>query len=607
MLEALPDRVFLGICTGPYDPAVAAVRGGQVIAYAEEERFTRNKHAVGDYPIHALQYCLEASGKRIDEIAGVGVGWDLAAYTDGRMSKFFDTLSAEWDVDTATKAWQQTNLDRFSISGNERFHHYQWRRRYGDLRFPPIRFAPHHFTHAFQSAMESPFESALVLTVDGSGDEHTTVLWEKRGTRLDPLRQIRMPHSLGWFYAAFTEYLGFEAYDGEYKVMGLAAHGKLRPELRDLIDQVLLTAPDGVEFRLDPSYIHYGDHSYSGRFTDKLPETLGRAPRLPQEELTQWHMDLAFAVQDALEEAVCRLIRWAVAETGIRTVCTGGGVGLNVKMNSRIFELPEVDDAFCHPLCGDSGAAAGAALVACFQETGLPPSPLTTLALGPEDDEETVTKVLANAGIAYERPADLYASISRELAAGSVVGWCQGRMEAGPRALGQRSILADPRSLAVRDKVNAVVKQRELWRPFGPAMTASAADRYFERATDSRFMTMAFAANERLREEAPAIVHTDGSVRVQMVHPESSAGLHQLLTEFEALTGVPVLLNTSFNVRGEPVVRSTEDALRTFWATGLDVLVVGDCVVRKGKAAEPGLRGTEFTERLEQSLGLLGS
>jgi carbamoyltransferase len=586
----MSDQVFLGISTAEFDPAVAAVVDGRVIVYAEEERFLRTKHAPGRYPDRALRYCLETAGVRLDEVASVTVGYDLAAYTDGRMRRFFDGMGQEWPLDQATLDWQRGCLREFDIPGQTAKHHYHWRRQFGDVAFPPIRFAPHHYAHAFQSAMESPFESAVVLTLDGSGDKHTTVLWLKRGAGLTPLREVCMPHSLGWFYAAFTEYLGFDAYDGEYKVMGLAAHGGPDPAVADLVGQVLLPASDGVEYRLEPSYIHYGEHSYSRRFTDKLVKLLGEAPRLPRDPVTRWHMDLAFAVQQALEDAACRLIRWGIAQTGVSDVCIGGGVGLNVKMNSRIFALPEVTDVFAHPLCADNGQAAGAALVTCHRETGALPPPLASLAWGPEQGNEEIEAVLHNAGVAYTRSDDICETVAADLAAGRLVAWCQGRLEAGPRALGQRSILADPRSVEVRDRVNAAVKQRELWRPFGPSMIASAAGRYFEHHTDSRYMTMAFPASEALRRDAPAIVHTDGSSRVQIVHESANPRYHRLIERFGELTGVPVVLNTSFNVRGEPIVSTTEDALRTFFATGLDVLAVGDFVVRKDRTDETGDR-----------------
>lgn len=581
-------RTYLGIATGPVDPAVAVVRGGRVIAHVEEERFVRDKHAIGRYPVGALQYCLQVAERRIDEIDAVAVGWNCAAYSDGRMRQFFEALGEEWPLDAATREWQHGTLRRFNVTATRTLHERQWARQYGDLDFPPIRSTPHHFTHAFQAAMESPFESAVVLTMDGSGDEHTTVLWRKNGAELEPLREIQIPHSLGWFYAAFTEYLGFTAYDGEYKVMGLAAHGGPDKSLHEAVSQVLMPAQDGIEYRLDPTFIHYGDHTYSDRHTDKLVKLLGAPPRLPDEDITAWHMDLAFAVQQALEDAAVRLVRWAVRTTGIRDVCLGGGVALNVKMNSRILELSEVDDVFAHPLCADSGAAAGAALAVSYGETGLLPPPLTSLALGPQDGPAAVEATLRSAGIRFERSASLADTIAGDLAAGKLIGWCEGRMEAGPRALGQRSILADPRDVAVRDRVNAVVKHRELWRPFGPAMLSTAADRYFDQPTDTRFMMMALRAKDALVHDAPAIVHSDGTSRVQLVPAESDTPFARLLHAFDALTGVPVLLNTSFNVKGEPIVCSTEDALRTFWSTGLDVLVLGDVVVRKGDPDQEG-------------------
>jgi carbamoyltransferase len=275
---------------------------------------------------------------------------------------------------------------------------------------------------------------------------------------------------------------------------------------------------------------------------------------------------------------------WGVRETGIHRVCLGGGVALNIKMNSRLFMRSDVEDVFPHPLCSDSGAAAGAALAACFQSAGTRPERLESLALGIEQTNDDIEQALSNAWLEYERPADVCAAAAEELANGRVVGWFQGRMEAGPRALGQRSILADPRSPANRDRVNAVIKFREYWRPFCPSMTAAAADRYFAKHTRAPFMILAFPANERLKEDAPAIVHVDGTSRVQFVEPSVLPKYHRLLEEFEKLTGVPVLLNTSFNVKGEPIVCTIHDALRTFWSTGMEVLVAGDFIVRKPRA-----------------------
>lgn len=577
-------ETFIGIFAGGVDPAVAAVRDGQVVAYSEEERHLRYKHATGVYPMRALKYCLAEAGVGLDQVSAVAMNWDLPAYGDGTMRAFFDRLNQEWPVDAQTRAWQRWVLGWFDPVAMERYHHRHWRKEFGDIRFPPLHSMPHHYGHAFHAAMQGPFPQAICLTIDGSGDQHTAVLWRRDGDRLEALREIFVPHSLGWFYAAITEYLGFDAYDGEYKVMGLAAYGRPDVALSDKIDQVVGVAPDGVEFRVDPRFIHHGAHTWSGRFTDALVELLGRPPRLPDDELTSWHEDLAFAAQAALEQAVVRLVLWGVRQTGIHQVCIGGGVGLNVKMNSRLFEHPEIEDLFAQPLCSDSGAAIGAALAACLELTGAQPEPLRTLALGPANADDEIEQALRLARLDYERPADICEAVADELAAGRIVGWFQGRMEAGPRALGQRSILADPRTVDNRDKVNAIIKFREYWRPFCPSMTVEAAPDYFDSFTDAPFMIMAFPANERLSKEAPAAVHVDGTARVQLVHAETLPRYHQLLKAFERRTGVPVLLNTSFNVKGEPIVCTVRDALRTFWSTGLEVLACGDLLIRK-----PGL------------------
>jgi len=579
--RAGPSDLFLGIFEGHSDPAVAIVRGGEVLAYAEEERHLRYKHAHGLYPSRALQYCLDVAGATIEDIVAVGINWNLPSFTNGTIEEFYRSLRAEWPIDARTEAWQGAMLRRFNERNLTAHHHGHWRRMFGDKKLPPLHAVPHHYTHAFQACMQSPFEESICVTIDGSGDEDCTVVWHHRGDRVEALRRIPIPHSLGWAYAAFTEYLGFAAYDGEYKVMGLAAYGRPDPALREAVGKVIFPAPDGIEYRVDATYVHYGPRNWSERFTDKLPELFGRPPRLREEEITSWHEDLAYAVQENLEEAVRRLVLWAVNETGVRDVCISGGVGQNIKMNTALFELPEVRDVRPHPLCSDGGAAAGAALAACAELGGGRPEPIRTLALGHQESDEEIEAILKLTLLDYEKPADICEAVAAELARGHIVGWFQGRMEGGPRALGQRSILADPRTIENRDRVNAVIKFREYWRPFCPSMPAEAAERYFERYTDAPFMTIAFEANERLRAEAPAIVHVDGTSRVQMVHQEVLPRYHKLLVEFEKLTGVPVILNTSFNVKGEPIVCTVQDALRTFGATGIEVLAVGGFLIRK--------------------------
>jgi carbamoyltransferase len=575
---------FLGIFEGHADPAVAIVRGGEIVAYAEEERFIRQKHAWGVYPHKSLDFCLNTAGISLSDVDAVGINWDLDGYTNGRIGSFFDEVNSSFDVDHGTRAWQRSVLGRFGRAATEGRHHFEWRRACGDIEFPPIVSAPHHYTHAFQATMQSGFDESLCLTIDGSGDEHCTVLWEHRGESLAPIYERKMPHSLGWFYAAFTEYLGFKAYDGEYKLMGLAAYGRPNNELSAKVSHILNVEPDLPEiYTVEPTFIHYGEHTYSTRFTDRLVELFGQTPRLSTEEYSEWWEDLAFAVQAKLEDAACALIEYGIKKTGHRKITIGGGVGLNVKMNSRLFELAGVHDVWANPLCSDGGAAVGAALVAEYNAIRIYPKKLTRLNYG--YSEPDVESVLRSAKVVFTKPTDIATAVAKLIADGKIVGWFQGAMEAGPRALGQRCILADPRAIASRDKVNSIVKFREYWRPFCPSILAERADDYLVRYTNAPFMIIAFPATEKLKADAPAVVHVDGTARVQIVEKDVLPLYHRLISEFESLTGVGVLLNTSFNVKGEPMVCTARDALRTFWSTGLDALAIGDCLVQKPEAS----------------------
>jgi carbamoyltransferase len=589
MAEASSRSVFLGINLF-VDPSVAIVEDGKVLAFSEEERHVRNKHAIGLYPTRALEFCLDRAGVSLDEVRAVGIPWDLPAYTDGAMEAFYRNLRRKKTLDSNTVAWQDRTLRTYHRGPYEELHRREWRRSFGVRRFPELCPIPHHENHALHALMQSPFEEAICLTLDGSGDRDCTVVWRYQKGTIEAVRRFEMPHSLGWFYAAFTEYLGFDAYDGEYKVMGLAAYGRPNRDMADRVSRVLRPAADGVGYELETAYVHDGPHSHSGRYTDHLPELFGRPPRAPTHAIDDWHRDLAYAVQDALEEAVVRVARWAVHTTGIRRLCLSGGVAQNVKLNSRLLRLEEVDDVFAHPLCSDSGAAAGAALVACFRATGKRPERLTTLALGPEQSDAEIEAALRLAHLEYERPEDLCEAVAAELAEGRIVGWFQGRMEAGPRALGQRSILADPRRVESRDRVNAIVKFREDWRPFCPSILAEAQSKYLVATSATPFMIVAVDATPALKTDAPAVVHVDGTVRPQTVEKHVLPRYHRLLEAFGRRTGVPVLLNTSFNVRGEPIVCSITDALRTFWSTGLDVLAAGEFIVRKPRVAAPRSR-----------------
>lgn len=565
------------------DPAAALIADGRIVAYVEEERLVRNKHAAHVFPIRSIEACLRLGGIALGQLDAIVFGWDAPRYGSGEMARFYDEVNQRFPPDPATRSWQQRTLGLFAPAGLQRTLASHLVRAFGvePGELPPLHFEPHHRSHAAAAFLLSPFEEALVLTLDGSGDRDCTTLWRGRGATLEPLDRIELPHSLGWFYAAITEYLGFDAYDGEYKVMGLAAYGRENPELRRKLATIVRPGPRGFDYEVDPTFLHHGEHTYSGRFTDRLPALFGLPPRLGPRRLEPIHEDLAFEAQRLLEETVIRLVSHFQRETGLRALCIGGGVGLNVKMNSRLHRMDLFDRVWAFPIPNDSGLTIGAAIAHWSRATGRRPPPLDHLYLGPSYDDDDIEHQLRQCGLAYRRPADLAEATADLLAAGKVIGWFQGAMEGGPRALGGRSILADPRSIEARDRVNAAVKFREYWRPFCPSLTIEAAERYLIKPAPAPFMILAFEATELARRAVPAVVHVDGTVRVQTVDAATAPRYHALLRAFERKTSVPVVLNTSFNVKGEAIVCTPRDAIRCFAATGLDALVIGAFLVEK--------------------------
>ena len=564
------------------DPAAALIEDGRVVAYVEEERLLRNKHAANLFPIRSIEACLALGGVGLGGIDAIVYGWDAPRYGSGEMARFYEEVNARFPPDAATRRWQQRNVGLFTPAALRRTLESNLVRHFGvaPAEVPPLHFHPHHRSHAAAAFLLSPYEEALVLTVDGSGDRDCTTVWRGRGATLEPLHRIELPHSLGWFYAAITEYLGFDAYDGEYKVMGLAAYGRENLALREKLAKIVRPGPRGFDYEVDPAFLHHGAHTYSDRFTDQLAALIGLPPRLGPRKLEPIHEDLAFEAQRLLEETVIRLVSHFQRETGLRTLCVGGGVGLNVKLNSRLYR-DVFDHVWAFPIPSDSGLAIGAAIGHWVEATHTRPPPLDHVYLGPSYDDADIENQLRQCGLAYRRPDDLADAAAEMLADGKVIGWFQGRMEGGPRALGGRSILADPRTLAARDRVNAAVKFREYWRPFCPSLTVESAAHYLVKPDAAPFMILAFPATELARRAAPAVVHVDGSVRVQTVDAATAPRYHALLEAFERKTSVPVVLNTSFNVKGEAIVCTPRDAIRCFAATGLDALAIGAFIVEK--------------------------
>jgi carbamoyltransferase len=563
------------------DPAACLLDDGRLVAYIEEERLLRYKHATEIFPIRSIDYCLKAGGIRLDDVDCIAYGWDIPRYTNGSMREFFTRVNREYPPNEGTRAWQDQLLGWFDETAFKERLRRELVRFYGEVEVPPLRFHPHHASHAATAYLMSPHDEALVFTIDGSGDSQCATVWTGRGSRLDLIHEVEIPHSLGWFYAAITEYLGFDAYDGEYKVMGLAAYGRPNQAFRDALDRVVPILSDGWRYRLDPKFIHHGPHSYSGRFTDHLVELLGIEPRQGLLPLTEIHEDLAFECQRLLEDRVLRFLRHFRETTGLSKLCLAGGVALNVKMNSRLHQSGLFDDVFAFPIPSDSGTSIGAAVGVHLEATGRRPEPLGDVYLGPSYSDEDIELQIRSCGLHYRTCADIADRTAELLAEGKVVAWFQGRMEGGPRALGSRSILADPRSADARDRVNAAIKFREYWRPFCPSLLEEEAPRFMHRAARAPFMILAFEATREASELCPAVVHVDNTMRVQTVDEQSNPRYYHLLKAFGRRTGVPVLLNTSFNIKGEAIVCSPRDALRTFWSTGIDALAIGNCLLEK--------------------------
>jgi carbamoyltransferase len=572
--------VIVGYFNG-IDPAVCLLRDGVIESYVEEERLIRYKHAPDVFPMRSLDYCLKQAGIGIGDVDAIAYGWDVPRYSNGEMRAFYERVNAKHPPDQGTLSWQKGLLGMFNESRVREDLRRQLVSFFGTLETPPVRFYPHHASHAATAYYLSPFDEALIVTIDGSGDSQCATVWLGTGDRMELIHEVEIPHSLGWFYAAITEFLGFDAYDGEYKVMGLAAYGRPNQRFREALEQVVPLAADGWSYHVDPRFIHHGPHTYSGRFTDHLVGLLGLPPRQGPVPLGAIHEDLAFEAQRLLEDRVLRFVRHFRETTGRRKLCLAGGVALNVKMNSQIRRSGLFDEIFVFPIPSDSGTAIGAAAGVYHQLTGKRPKPIEHLYFGPEFSDEEIELQISSCGLTYRVCDDIAEETANLLVDGKVVGWFQGRMEGGPRALGGRSILADPRSVESRDRVNAAIKFREYWRPFCPSLLEERASRFMRDAEPAPFMITAFEATEQAAQLCPAIVHVDHTMRVQTVNGHGHPRFHQLLEAFERRTGVPVLLNTSFNVKGEAIVCTPRDALRTFCSTGLDALAIGRCLIEK--------------------------
>lgn len=571
--------VVLGLSGYAHDSAVAVVEGSRILAFAEEERFNREKHT-GAFPDGALHWALASQGldlSDVDEVAFYVRPWLLIAARAVEALRYLPRSVPHF------LARSPANLLGFLRVGS-RLRHAALPARNGH-RFR-VRPVDHHLAHAASAFHVSGFDEAAILSLDGAGERITTWFGRGAGNRIERLHAIVLPHSLGLFYSAVTHHLGFRPWGGEGKVMGLAPYGDPDRFYRPL-REVVRWSDDG-DLTIDLRFVEYHVSGWQ-RWTSPAFAARFGPRREPESELRDEHRDLAAALQRVTEEAALALLRHLHRLAPSRHLCLAGGVALNSVMNGRLAREGPFERLFIQPAANDAGTALGAALYrACSVHGRARPAPADLVYLGPAFDHDRCETAARAAGLEVERPADVAARTADLLAGGRIVGWFQGRMEVGPRALGNRSILADPRDPTMRDTLNRRVKRREAFRPFAPSVLAEEAAAWFTDVRPSPFMSLVFSVRPDKRARIPAVTHVDGSARVHTVTREANPRYHALLSAFAARTGVPMVLNTSFNVRGEPIVCTPEDAVRCFLGTELDALVLDELVCWK-----PGTRRRE--------------
>ena len=590
---------ILGISAFYHDSAAALIIDGDIVAAAQEERFSRKKHDAR-YPINAVNYVLNEGQVKLSEIDHI-VFFEKPFLKFERLletymafaPKGFKSFSLSMPIWLREKLFQKKFLfDNLKLHDE----------KFNDIN--KIKFSEHHYSHAASAFYPSPFKEAIVLTLDGVGEWATTTLAVGKENKLNMLKEIHFPHSLGLLYSAFTYYTGFKVNSGEYKVMGLAPYGK--PKYKDLIIEELMDLKEDGTFKLNMKYFNYATGL---TMTNKnFSNLFGQPVRDPKKNLlTDFHMDIASSIQAVTEEVVLRLTRNIAEEYKIKNLCLAGGVALNCVANGKILREKYFENIWIQPAAGDAGGSLGAALAYWHRELDKPredfKDKMKGAYLGPSYEEDSIENNLKSLKALYNKKttSDISSVVAKELANNKTVGWFQGRMEFGPRALGGRSILADPRSEKMQKELNLKIKFRESFRPFAPSVLREDVNKWFEIDYDSPYMLLvsdvkkekqiSMSANDDKlfgidklnikRSSIPAITHVDYSARIQTVHKETNPKYYDLINEFKKITNCPVLVNTSFNVRGEPIVCSVEDAFNCFMGTNLDILVIENFILFK--------------------------
>ena len=599
----LKDTYILGLSCYYHDSAAALIKNGEIIAAAQEERFSRKKHD-SRFPKNALNYCLKSQGINLSDVKNV-VYYEKPLLTFKRLLETYlgvaprggRSFVAAMQVWLKEKLFLKTQLKNNLKAIQDSFGN-------DSTDFPNLLFSEHHLSHAAAAFYPSPFNEAVVLCMDGVGEWATTSTWVGKGKKINPLWEISFPHSLGLLYSAFTYYCGFKVNSGEYKLMGLAPYGE--PKFVEQIKNNLIDIKDDGTFRLDISYFKYHrGFRMTGRKFHKL---FGSPPRKGETELTQFHMDLAASIQVVTEEIVLKLSKSLREETGIKNLCLAGGVALNCVANGKLLREKIFDEIWIQPASGDAGSALGAALIGWHQYQDQERIVNTNDSmkgtyLGPAFSNVEIINYLEQINAPFHTHSDpvLFERLAEELDEGNVIGWFNGSMEFGPRALGGRSIIGDPRNQKMQSVMNLKIKYRESFRPFAPSVLEEDVSNQFEMNNKSPYMLLVAPVKEELcanmtedqdklfgieklnipRSSLPAITHVDYSARIQTVSSSTNPRYHKLINAFKRKTGCPTIVNTSFNVRGEPIVCTPQDAYRCFMRTEMDILVLQNQVLYK--------------------------
>jgi len=634
----ITKEFILGLDIDRINSSATLFQGSQIVAHVEEERFIRIKRAPNCFPINAIKYCLSLVPNGLTDIAAITLGFDHDMFTHEVPLYFLEEWSAYPEKPPESLRFEkyyltekhpelirnkiQTELNNAGLSNDY---------------FPPVHHYGHHYCHALCAHITSPFESSLGIVADGNSELDTYSVWDCQGTKLQKIFSKTLPNSLGWLYRTFTEFCGFEPNGGEGKLMGLAPYGKRRPEIQKKISQIIswtISTSEVFDFNIDASYIYLSKrHKKYPKFTQKFIDLFGE-PALSNNSFSSYYQDIAWAIQDAFEIVLTGMARRFLKHTGHKNLTLSGGVALNCKVNGFIWQQSQdlLEDIYIFPMSGDDGIGYGSNLAYSVEHisTKSKDYDFESAFLGPQFTNEQIVqavstfdlradfqslvqfeslvqsldlnikstdlrkvsfnetqyievqekaKTILNSNLTFHSDVAKYAA--HQLSLGKVISWFQGEMEAGPRALGNRSILADPRDASNRDRVNEKVKFRELWRPFCPSVLQEHSDKYFELPTQCPFMINTFHVTPETKLVAPAIVHVDGTARPQFVTLNSNPKYYELIHEFYNLTGLPMLLNTSMNIKGEPICCTPNDALQLYLATDIDILILGDYSLNK--------------------------